>query len=275
MHASRPGAAAGLLVLLTPALALGHAEWQPAEVAAGSTSALVLFVPPEKDGVENVRIDLELVQGFRADACDPPPGWTCDSTATVVSFVRRVGLASESRFGVELTAPRQPGPRVFPVTQTYDDGTGVRWSGPPGDEFEGAILRVTGSSAAPDRTAAPSGPSPSSAPRASRNPGSSSGPALVAAPAVPAQPSSAGTPAPDASSGAPVPAPGLDAPDGQVAPAPAIPRAPGRFLVQETTSAGGSIRDDLAVLAAGGLLLAAALGQAAAAVRRAGGRRAG
>jgi hypothetical protein len=257
-----------MCALAVPAAAWGHAEWRPAEVPAGATAPLVLFVPPEKPGVENVRIDLEMLPGFRAASCQAPAGWTCEASAGAVSFVRRVGLAPESRFGVEMAVPREPGLRVFAVTQTYDDGTGVRWSGPPGDEFEGALLRVTdGAAPAAERSPSSSAAAPPSPAR---------GPALAEETASPARPSptSSAATGPAAPVASPVVSSGPEAPVAEVADAPVVPRSPGRFVVQEPRDP-NRLRDGLAVLAAGGLLVASVLGHAAAAARRAGGRRAG
>ena len=89
-----------------------------------------------------------------------------------VRFVRRVDLAPESRFGVELSITKGFGVYVFAVDQTYDDGTGVRWSAPPGDEFEGAILQVTGRAPEAGPTAAQE---PTTAPAAPIGPASSPG----------------------------------------------------------------------------------------------------
>lgn len=256
-----------LALLAAPTAAWGHAEWRPAEVVGGTTRGMTLFVPPEKPGVENVRIDLEVRPGFSVPSCDPPPGWSCAAPdgATVVSFEQQVRIASESRFDLELTIPETPGEVVFAVTQTYDDGTGVRWAGPRGDEFEGAILRVTTTSPGPSPTA-PRSPTPGAGPSLAPPPDSPS-PSVMPSP----QPSSAASPSASAS-----PLPSATTPAAETEPPAAVvlPRTPGRFVVPAAQPSDDGLGDRVAALVAGGLLLAAMLGHLALATRRVGSGRA-
>ena len=261
-------AAAAVLVLLTASGAWGHADWQPDEVRVGTEQELTLFVPPEKEGAENARIDLTVLPGWDAPACDPPPGWTCetsvDGSREVVSFVRRVRLAPENRFELSLRVPDRAGEYVFAVTQTYDDGTGVQWSGPPGDEFEGAVLTVVGPTGASPAEQAPPPPPRGAPPRMTmaRAPPQTTRPAAPTAgpggqASAPVSASAAGT----ASATAEAPPP---------AAAPLLPRRPGRFAVEDVQAAQSSVTHErLAVVSAAALLLAAALGLLAVRVRKA------
>jgi uncharacterized protein YcnI len=109
------------------------------------------------------------------------PGWTAkldrDTAAGTVRSVTwtaapSVGISSDqfALFNVSVTLPNQPSV-TLPATQTYSDGTVVRWDQPPlanGDEpkFPAPVLNLTGAtggapdqhqpptaSAAPDNTA--------------------------------------------------------------------------------------------------------------------------
>jgi hypothetical protein len=269
---------AGLLLVASAAV-WGHAEWQPAQVLPG-TRPLMLVVPPEKADVDNERIDLELLPDFTFVACDAPTGWSCETSgsgrAQVVSFLRQVALASESRFGVQLDVPDAAGDHVFAVTQTYDDGTGVHWAGPPGDEFEGAVLRVLG-----ERAPSPPPASSSAPPAGPARTGAGGGPSLTATPpaaGVPGSPAPqpAETPAAQSSPSAAAPSGTPTPPPQTAAAAPFPPRSPGRFVLP--TGGGtpdGGLGQRLVVLLAGMLLLASVLGHAAVAARHAGRGRAG
>ena len=265
---------AAAVVLLTASGAWGHADWQPDEVRGGTEQALTLFVPPEKEGAENARIDVTVRAGWDAPACDAPPGWTCERSVEdareVVSFVRRVRLAPENRFEVSLQVPDRPGEHVFAVTQTYDDGTGVQWSGPPGDEFEGAVLTVVRQTATRPTTQQ-SSPQPAAGPRLTVAPApqETAGPteAQEASPRPAA--SSPGTEALTASASASASA---SATAGAPAPAaaPVLPRRAGRFSVADVQAAEPAERHArVAVLAAAALLLTAAFGLLAVGMRHA------
>ena len=268
-HLVLPAAA---VVLLTASAAWGHADWQPDQVQGGTQQALTLFVPPEKEGAENARIDVTVLAGWDAPACDAPPGWTCERTLEgareVVSFVRRVRLAPENRFEVSLQVPDRPGEHVFAVTQTYDDGTGVQWSGPPGDEFEGAVLTVLDPTGA--RPTAPgSSPSPAAGPRLTARPRAMSTTVPTAPRGGTAQPAAS----PSASAGKAV---RTSATTGAPTPAaaPVLPRRAGRFSVEDVQAAESSTTQSrVAVLTAAALLLTAALGLLAVGLRHVSRRR--
>jgi len=261
--------AATALVLVTALGAWGHADWQPDQVAGGTEQELTLFVPPEKEGAENARIDLAVLPGWDAPACDPPPGWTCetsvDRSREVVSFVRRVRLAPENRFELSLRVPDRAGEYVFAVTQTYDDGTGVQWSGPPGDEFEGAVLTVVRPTAT-----SPAKQAPSSSPRGER-------PRMTMAPAPPqttrpAAPTAGDRAQPSAlvAASAAATASAMTEVSPLPAAAPVLPRRPGRFAVEDVQAAQPSATHErLAVVSAAALLLTTTLGLLAVRLRSA------
>ena len=119
------------------------------------------------------------------------PGWTArldrDAAAGTVRSVTwtaapSVGISPDqfALFNVSVTLPNQPSV-TLPATQTYSDGTVVRWDQPPlanGDEPEHPApeLNLTGATGGGVRRASP-GPAPSPAAGAAEEP-------AVAAPAA-------------------------------------------------------------------------------------------
>ncbi|TPG29704.1 YcnI family protein [Mycolicibacterium hodleri] len=137
----------GLLSGAGPAWAHVHVESDGA--APGSTSVLTFRVPGESESgalTTEFTVTLPNVASVRTELM---PGWTAkldrDATAGTVRSVTwtvgpAVGISPDqfALFNVSVTLPNQPSV-TLPATQTYSDGTVVRWDQPPlanGDEPE-------------------------------------------------------------------------------------------------------------------------------------------
>ncbi|MGE2692857.1 YcnI family protein [Mycolicibacterium pulveris] len=158
-------ALAGALATAAPSSAHVHAEADHA--APGSTAVVTFRVPGESDtGALTTELSVELpdVTSARTEVM---PGWTArldrDVAAGTVSSVTwtaapGTGISSD-QFALFRISVRLPdGEAVsFPATQTYSDGTVVRWDQPPlpdgaEPEFPAPVLELTGSTASQPAT---------------------------------------------------------------------------------------------------------------------------
>ncbi len=157
--------AAGTAVALSIGLASGAGSaWAHVHVDAddpvpGSTSLVTFQVPDESDNgsvTTKLSIALPNVASARTEVM---PGWTAslvrDKAAGTVSSVTwtanpQVGISSDEFALFRLSVKLPEGDSVtFPATQTYSDGTVVRWDQPPlpdGGEPEhpAPVLSLTG-----------------------------------------------------------------------------------------------------------------------------------
>jgi len=126
-------------VLLTPAVAYGHARVSPAVSVPGQLQLYSLAVPTEKQNVTTTKVVMTVPSGFGIDSfVPPPPGWTQHLQQTgsgdsaVVQQVTWTGgrtpTGEDSLFQF-LAQPASAKTYVFRVQQTYSDGSIVDWSG--------------------------------------------------------------------------------------------------------------------------------------------------
>jgi uncharacterized protein YcnI len=159
-------AAMSIALLSGAAPAWAHVHVDAEGATPGSTSILTFRVPGESEkGAVTTEFSVTLpnVASARTEVM---PGWTAkldrDAAAGTVRSVTwtaapSVGIASDqfALFNVSVTLPNQPSV-TLPATQTYSDGTVVRWDQPPlpnGDEPEhpAPMLNLTAApGAAPD-----------------------------------------------------------------------------------------------------------------------------
>ncbi len=153
------GAAMTLALLSGAGPASAHVHVDAAGAGPGSTSVLTFRVPGESEKgalTTKFSVDLPNVASARTEVM---PGWTAtldrDTAAGTVRTVTwtaapSVGISSDqfALFNVSVTLPNQPSVDL-PATQTYSDGTVVRWDQPPlpgGGEPEHPVptLKLTG-----------------------------------------------------------------------------------------------------------------------------------
>jgi len=127
-------------VLLTPAVAYGHARVSPAVSVPGQLQLYSLAVPTEKQNVTTTKVVMTVPSGFGIDSfVPPPPGWTQHLQQTgsgdsaVVQQVTWTGgrtpTGEDSLFQF-LAQPASSKAYTFGVQQTYSDGSIVNWAGP-------------------------------------------------------------------------------------------------------------------------------------------------
>jgi uncharacterized protein YcnI len=173
------GAAMSIALLSGAGQASAHVHVDAeADAAAGSTAVLTFRVPGESENgalTTEFSVSLPNVASARTEVM---PGWTArldrDAAAGTVRSVTwtaapSVGISGDqfALFNISVTLPNQQSV-TLPATQTYSDGTVVRWDQPPlpnGDEpeYPAPALNLTAApttpapsqqaSAAPDNTA--------------------------------------------------------------------------------------------------------------------------
>jgi uncharacterized protein YcnI len=135
------GAVMSIALLTGTATASAHVHVDADGAAPGSTSVLTFRVPGESETgalTTEFTVALPNVASARTEVM---PGWTArldrDAAAGTVRSVTwtaapSVGISSDqfALFNVSVTLPNQP-TVTLPATQTYSDGTVVRWDQPP------------------------------------------------------------------------------------------------------------------------------------------------
>jgi uncharacterized protein YcnI len=135
------GAVMSIALLTGAGTASAHVHVDADGAAPGSTSVLTFRVPGESETgalTTEFSVTLPNVASARTEVM---PGWTArldrDSAAGTVRSVTwtaapSVGISPDqfALFNVSVTLPDQP-TVTLPATQTYSDGTVVRWDQPP------------------------------------------------------------------------------------------------------------------------------------------------
>lgn len=166
-------AAASIALLASAGAASAHVHVDADGAAPGSTSVLTFRVPGESEKgalTTEFSVTLPNVASARTEVM---PGWTArldrDASAGTVRSVTwtaapSVGISPDqfALFNVSVTLPNQPS-LALPATQTYSDGTVVRWDQPPlpdGGEPEHPVpmLKLTGTAGGDDDHMTPAAP---------------------------------------------------------------------------------------------------------------------
>ena len=161
-----------LLTLLGAGMAEAHVTAQPGWATKGGYAVVALRVPTESESAGTVKVELTLpAEHPIADVLTTPmAGWTAHIGKVPVNPPLRTDDGTVSQVAHTITWSAQPGKRidpdqyadfdvsvgplptdadqlVLPVTQTYDDGTVVRWdqphaAGAPEPEHPAPTLRL-------------------------------------------------------------------------------------------------------------------------------------
>ncbi|GFG53747.1 nuclear export factor GLE1 [Mycolicibacterium agri] len=152
-------AAAFTLGLVTAGPASAHVHVDADDPAPGTTSVLTFRVPGESDTgalTTQLRVELPDVASARTEVM---PGWTAtverDTAAGTVHSVTwtadpTIGISSDQFALFRVSVKLPDGDSVsFPTTQTYSDGTVVRWDQAPlpdgaEPEHPAPVLSLTG-----------------------------------------------------------------------------------------------------------------------------------
>ena len=133
-------AAGASLIVATSAAA--HVTLNPEKAPAESFSRFVLRVPTEED-VPTVRLSVQLPEGLEV-RFQPKEGWERTQSGRVVTWSGgEISPDEFDEFGLSFQVPNTPGETLtFPATQTYANGTVVRWIGGPDSEEPAPALSI-------------------------------------------------------------------------------------------------------------------------------------
>jgi uncharacterized protein YcnI len=151
------------LTLAATGVAWGHVVVTPESVPAGGYETLTVTVPTEKD-IPTTKIRAEVPEGFTVSGVQPVPGWDYEfeEDGGVITAVTWSGGELRPRefqqFLLSAQAPENPGDYTWKAFQTYQDGSVVRWTGPPDAEEPAPVVEVvsSGSSRGAHRSGSPS-----------------------------------------------------------------------------------------------------------------------
>jgi uncharacterized protein YcnI len=140
-------ASAMLLTLTVSAPAWAHVVVSPEEVAAEDYATLTVSVPTEKE-VPTTKVRVEVPDGFVLSGVQPVPGWDSSfeedgGLITAVTFSGgEIRPREFQQFLVQAQAPKEPGEYPWKAFQTYQDGSVVKWTGPPDAEEPASVVTV-------------------------------------------------------------------------------------------------------------------------------------
>ena len=134
-------------MLAVSAPAWAHVLVSPEKVTAGDYETLTVSVPTEKE-IPTTKIRVEVPEGFLLSGVQPVPGWehAFEEDGGVVTAVTFSGGEIRPRefqqFLLQAQAPEEPGEYPWKAFQTYEDGSVVKWAGPPDSEEPASVIEV-------------------------------------------------------------------------------------------------------------------------------------
>lgn len=138
------------LGLVIAAQAGAHAEITPERVPAAGVSTFVLSVAGEEASPATT-IAMQLPLGMTNVEPAPARGWQVSRADRVITWSGgSIQQGQEGRFEITAQFPNSPGETlVFPVVQTYEDGTVVRWIGAPASDTPAPRITLTAAAQPP------------------------------------------------------------------------------------------------------------------------------
>jgi uncharacterized protein YcnI len=137
MHLSRKALATltAVSALAIPAAASAHVVVSPGKAAPGSFVTFTMSVPNEKE-IPTTRVRLAIPKGVTVYSVEAVPGWEWQVTRAKGRITRLTVTGSLpagyfQRFAFVGAVPEKPAVLVWRAFQTYEDGSVVRWVGPP------------------------------------------------------------------------------------------------------------------------------------------------
>jgi uncharacterized protein YcnI len=141
-------AAAAALFLGGGTAAYAHVQVLPTVVAPLDAVKFSVIVPGESQS-RTVKVELQLPPDLLPFAWEETPGWTReivpgDDPLSLGNVVWTGDLPVDGfvEFSFLAGTPAEPGELSWKAIQTYDDGSEVRWVGPPGSEEPAAVTVV-------------------------------------------------------------------------------------------------------------------------------------
>lgn len=162
-------AAFAAAALALPASAEAHISLHPNYDPAKANVALGIRVPNEQDNTNTTQVDVQIPPGFLDISTGQLPGWNAKvihrklaqpvktDSGTVTEEVSEIIWTAQNKqagippnefqtFPISTQIPDQAGQTLtFKAIQTYDNGTVVRWIGPPTDDHPAPTIYVAAS----------------------------------------------------------------------------------------------------------------------------------
>lgn len=149
---ARPVAALFALALCLPTHAAAHvrvfSEADATQAPACGFTTFVMRVPVEKP-IATTRVDLTVPKGVIVYAVQPKPGWqfTLQTTRGIVTGISwtggRLNPHEFDEFAFLAATPKIPGNVNWDAWQYYEDGSIVKWIGPPNADTPHSITSIT------------------------------------------------------------------------------------------------------------------------------------
>jgi uncharacterized protein YcnI len=140
------------LLTVAPLAAAAHVRVFPEADAVQSPACgfatFVVRVPVEKP-IATTRIDLMIPRGVVVYAVQPKPGWEYSFTLTrgVISKITwsggRLNPKEFDEFAFLAATPKAPGTVYWDAWQYYQDGSIVKWTGPPNADTPHSLTMIT------------------------------------------------------------------------------------------------------------------------------------
>jgi uncharacterized protein YcnI len=136
-----------LSFVVSGVLGVGAMLVSPEKVTAGDYETLTVSVPTEKE-IPTTKIRVEVPEGFLLSGVQPVPGWEHafeedGGVVTAVTFSSgEIRPREFQQFLLQAQAPEEPGEYPWKAFQTYEDGSVVKWAGPPDSEEPASVIEV-------------------------------------------------------------------------------------------------------------------------------------
>jgi uncharacterized protein YcnI len=124
-----------LIAVPTPSMA--HATVSPKHSSPGAWETYEIRLPNEKT-VATTALEVRFPAGLQVKSFEDKPGWTIEplrDSSGAITGARWTGQLAPERFvelGIIAVNPKAGGELTFSATQSFADGSIVRWSGPAG-----------------------------------------------------------------------------------------------------------------------------------------------
>lgn len=150
-----------LLTFVLPGAAFAHVTVSPEKVQPGAIQTFTVAVPTEKD-IPTTGVSLRIPDGFEVvDVRSPSGGWRGGVEDGAVAWSggeigaggieitspegEVIPMGESQEFTFRARAPETPGAYKWSVSQTYEDGSVVRWAGPADSEQPAPFVRIADS----------------------------------------------------------------------------------------------------------------------------------
>ena len=136
-----------LILAVIPAMSSAHVTVSPRESRIGAWEEYDIRVPNEREVATTV-LEVRFPAGLRIMSFEDKPGWSIEpvkNASGAITSARWTGQLPPGRFvefGIIGVNPKMPGILSWEATQTYADGTVVRWSGPVASKSPGPTITI-------------------------------------------------------------------------------------------------------------------------------------